>query len=90
MLLVLELCANGNLLNYISKEGANHPTEHLLDILRDIASGMRHLHTKHFVHRDLAARNVRGLSISVHSTRVFLTPSLDAQMRKHLNHLHSC
>eukprot|EP00037_Helgoeca_nana_P005790 m.54082 g.54082 ORF g.54082 m.54082 type:complete len:992 (-) comp16738_c0_seq4:2478-5453(-) len=55
-LLVLELCENGSLINYV--KNAEHPPSHLLNIIHGVASGMAHLASKHFVHRDLAARNV--------------------------------
>jgi serine/threonine protein kinase len=57
-LLVLELCINGELLKFVKNETANHSTELLVGILKDVAAGMRYLTTKHFVHRDVAARNV--------------------------------
>jgi len=55
-LLVLELCENGSLIEYV--QAATRPTDQLIRILIDIATGMAYLTSKHFVHRDLAARNV--------------------------------
>jgi hypothetical protein len=57
-MLILELCSNGELLKFVKNEEANHPTEVLVGILKDVAAGMRYLTTKDFVHRDCAARNV--------------------------------
>mmetsp|Transcript_34054 Transcript_34054/g.102666 ORF Transcript_34054/g.102666 Transcript_34054/m.102666 type:complete len:914 (+) Transcript_34054:84-2825(+) len=56
-LLVLELCQNGELLEYISSRD-HVPTDVLMGMLRDIASGMTYLAGRRFVHRDLAARNI--------------------------------
>jgi serine/threonine protein kinase len=57
-LLVLELCPNGELLEFVKNEKATHTTELLVGILKDVAAAMRYLATKDFVHRDVAARNV--------------------------------
>jgi len=57
-LLLLELCDEGELLKYLQDKKRDHSIATLMRILKEVASGMRYLSSKHFVHRDLAARNV--------------------------------
>ena len=39
-LLVLELCENGELLDYVKRDNSDHSVLRLLGILKDIAAGM--------------------------------------------------
>jgi serine/threonine protein kinase len=58
-MLVLELCHNGALYDWLRATTAPPPdTGLLLRILKDIATGMAYLASRQFVHRDLASRNV--------------------------------
>jgi len=59
--MILEYCKEGSL-HSLLKSNKNISTEEKIEISKDIARGMLHLHTgkKGFqiIHRDLAARNV--------------------------------
>jgi serine/threonine protein kinase len=58
-LIVLELCANGSLLNHVRAANPEHmKVERLLGVLQGTAAGMAYLTSRRCVHRDLAARNV--------------------------------
>ena len=53
MLIILELCGQGELLDMLRKTPA--PELHWqLSMARDVACGMAYLHSKSFLHRDLA------------------------------------
>eukprot|EP00035_Acanthoeca_spectabilis_P013798 m.259057 g.259057 ORF g.259057 m.259057 type:complete len:1084 (+) comp15973_c0_seq8:214-3465(+) len=58
LLLILELCPNGELKSYLEREFSDHSAGRLFELMHGIARGMAHLASHHFVHRDLAARNV--------------------------------
>ncbi|GLJ25927.1 hypothetical protein SUGI_0497020 [Cryptomeria japonica] len=55
--MVMEL-AKANLRTYISKQGRNLMLESKLDIMLQIAEGMKYLHSKELMHRDLKIENV--------------------------------
>eukprot|EP00038_Savillea_parva_P002316 m.113215 g.113215 ORF g.113215 m.113215 type:complete len:1574 (-) comp10796_c0_seq1:73-4794(-) len=57
-MLILELCHNGELRNYLIRHGNALDNSLRIGFLRDIANGMSHLSSRGFVHRDLASRNV--------------------------------
>ncbi|XP_062502678.1 ephrin type-A receptor 4a-like [Corticium candelabrum] len=64
IMLVLEYMQNGDMKNYLVNQSLNGKCscpgfdKTLLNMCRDIASGMRYLSRKSFVHRDLAVRNI--------------------------------
>jgi len=61
LVLVLQLCEHGSVLSYLKKQFANGEEVELgskMVMASEIAAGMEHLASKHFIHRDLAARNV--------------------------------
>ena len=55
--IVLRLYTNGSLWNFL-KSHVDIAMDQKIKFLKDIASGVAHLHREHVVHRDLAARNV--------------------------------
>lgn len=55
--LVTEYYPNGNLWNYITKNGDRISRSRLCRIIKGAASGISHLHLENVVHRDIAARN---------------------------------
>lgn len=57
VLLVMELCANGCLLDYL-KETSAIPYKQKLFIAREVCEGAQYLASRRLVHRDIAARNV--------------------------------
>jgi serine/threonine protein kinase len=60
-LLILQFCAQGELLGMLKKAAAEGEPIALLDkmqMAREVAQGMVHLSKEHFIHRDLACRNV--------------------------------
>jgi serine/threonine protein kinase len=61
MVLIIQYCAQGEILGMLKKAAAEGTPILLVDKLRmarEIALGMEHLSKMHFIHRDLAARNV--------------------------------
>jgi ephrin-A len=61
MVLVLQYCAQGELLGNLKKAAAEGEPISLLDkmqMAREISQGMVHLAKEHFIHRDLACRNI--------------------------------
>jgi hypothetical protein len=61
LILILQFCAQGELLGMLKKAAAEGEPISLMDKMqfaREVAQGMDHLSKKHFIHRDLACRNV--------------------------------
>jgi hypothetical protein len=61
IMLALELCKHGALLDVLRAAGINRPDFSVLqctDMAAQAAAGLRYLHSKLCVHRDVAARNV--------------------------------
>lgn len=57
-LLVLELCENGTLLDYVADNTRRLDDSMLLTFCHDVSSGLHYLSSRRIVHRDVAARNV--------------------------------
>jgi hypothetical protein len=60
-ILIIQFCAQGELLGSLKKAAAEGEPMSLLDkmqMCREIVQGMAHLSKQHFIHRDLACRNV--------------------------------
>ncbi|XP_028671753.1 tyrosine-protein kinase BTK isoform X1 [Erpetoichthys calabaricus] len=55
--IVTEFLVNGCLLNYLQEMMKPVNLVYLLEMCRDISSGMEYLESQKFIHRDLAARN---------------------------------
>ena len=55
---ITELMKYGNLLEYLKSEGSSLTFPQLIDMAKQIASGMAYLEEKNCIHRDLAARNI--------------------------------
>lgn len=55
--LVMELCAKGDLLNVLKKEGVRLEVRDLYHMALNTAEGMAYLEKMQIIHRDLAARN---------------------------------
>jgi hypothetical protein len=61
LVLVMSYCEHGSLLSYLEANAAKGEAIDLqvkIRLGRDVARGMEHLASRHFIHRDLAARNV--------------------------------
>jgi serine/threonine protein kinase len=61
LVLILQFCADGELLGMLKKAAAEGEPIALMDkmqMAREVAQGMTHLSKEHFIHRDLACRNV--------------------------------
>ena len=57
--IVTELMTHGNLLDYLTKGPGQHlKLPELLDVGKQVASGMEYIKSQHYVHRDLMARNI--------------------------------
>lgn len=56
--LVMEWCEHGDIKSYLEKNNNKTNLDQKLKWLKQICSGMEHIHSKHVIHRDLAARNI--------------------------------
>jgi len=57
LMIVLEFCANGCLLNYLRAKGPALKTDVRMRFVTDAAAGMSYLESLKCIHRDIAARN---------------------------------
>ena len=58
LLIVMQLCENGSVFDYLVKKKTPVDYRRTLCIARDAAAGLYHLHSESVVHRDIAARNI--------------------------------
>jgi predicted Ser/Thr protein kinase len=60
VILILEFCNGGSLDNALFNENSTTviPLEKKISWIKEIASGINHLHSNNIVHRDIAARNI--------------------------------
>ncbi|EAY03402.1 CAMK family protein kinase [Trichomonas vaginalis G3] len=57
IIVVMEYCPNGDLLDYITSKNGLHPTE-ITEMLKQILSALVYLHSKGIAHRDLKPENI--------------------------------
>ena len=58
LMIVLQHCENGCLLDYLRSQGKDAPVQILVSMGSDVADGMVYMSRLGFIHRDIAARNV--------------------------------
>ena len=58
MLILNELCTEGHLIDTINKYNKKLKEEQIIFILKDIVSGVKHMHQLGIAHRDLKVENV--------------------------------
>ena len=56
--IVSEVCKDGTLIDFIQQNGMKLSQKQILDIMKDICSGLKELHTRGIVHRDIKVENI--------------------------------
>uniref|UniRef100_F7CSQ1 Tyrosine-protein kinase n=1 Tax=Monodelphis domestica TaxID=13616 RepID=F7CSQ1_MONDO len=68
LMLVMEMATGGPLNKFLSSKRGEIPVSNVVELLHQVAMGMKYLEEKNFVHRDLAARNV--LLVNQHYAKI--------------------
>ncbi|XP_025047430.1 tyrosine-protein kinase ZAP-70 [Alligator sinensis] len=58
LMLIMEMASGGPLNKFLSSKKDEIPMSNIVELMHQVAIGMKYLEEKNFVHRDLAARNV--------------------------------
>ncbi|XP_060131392.1 tyrosine-protein kinase ZAP-70 [Zootoca vivipara] len=68
LMLVMEMASGGSLNRFLSSKKDEVPVNNVVELMHQVAIGMKYLEEKNFVHRDLAARNV--LLVNQHYAKI--------------------
>ncbi|XP_019368894.1 PREDICTED: tyrosine-protein kinase ZAP-70 [Gavialis gangeticus] len=68
LMLIMEMASGGPLNKYLSSKKDEIPVSNIVELMHQVAIGMKYLEEKNFVHRDLAARNV--LLVNQHYAKI--------------------
>ncbi|KAJ6655155.1 hypothetical protein lerEdw1_005633 [Lerista edwardsae] len=68
LMLVMEMASGGPLNRFLTSKRDEVPVNNVVELMHQVAIGMKYLEEKNFVHRDLAARNV--LLVNQHYAKI--------------------
>ncbi|XP_034611163.1 tyrosine-protein kinase ZAP-70 [Trachemys scripta elegans] len=68
LMLVMEMASGGPLNKFLASKREEIPVSNVVELMHQVAIGMKYLEEKNFVHRDLAARNV--LLVNQHYAKI--------------------
>ncbi|XP_053556072.1 tyrosine-protein kinase ZAP-70 [Bombina bombina] len=68
LMLVMEMASGGPLNKFLSSKKDQIPVSNIVELMHQVAIGMKYLEERNFVHRDLAARNV--LLVNQHYAKI--------------------
>ncbi len=89
LLVLMELCTGGHLINLLERFGGKLSEKQILFVLRDVGTGIKHMHSMKppVAHRDLKVENIllEGKKFKICDFGSATTETVDYTYRSHMH-----